>query len=148
MTKLFRAKYINWQNCQHFLKLLNNMYFKSMFCKKQNNLWTIIIFFKHNLQLQYLRRKIVNHPQEKILDSNSFYVTRLFLYALKTTENLSIYIYVQGVQKETNGMEWLSEILSQAQLFSSFTATNLFWWLNQRRIQDPVKHLRWTVLRR
>ena len=39
---------------------------------------------------------------------NSFHVTGLFLYPLKTSENLCFFLYFQGVKKETRGMKWVN----------------------------------------
>ena len=148
MTKLFRAKHINWQNRQHFLKLLNNMYFKSMFRKKQNNLWTIIIFFKHTLQSQYLRRKIVTTLKKKSWTRTHFMsLASLSIQPENNRKPLHQYIF-RGYRKRPMAWNGLMRFWVKHNCFRLLQPRIFFWWLNQRRIQDPVKHLRWTVLRK
>ena len=49
----------------------------------------------------------------KCMIINSFYVTGLFLYSLKSSENLWFFLMFSGVQKETSGMKRINHLDKQ-----------------------------------
>ena len=46
------------------------------------------------------------------MSSNPFYVTGLFLYTLKTWENLTDFLMFWGDRKETSGIKWVNSEIS------------------------------------